>query len=57
MKTVNSLSGGRTANAMLDIEKSKKQIEKNRDEINKLLNGDYPLDIVVCWRLNPVILN
>lgn len=30
----------------LDKEKIKAKIDKNRDEINYWLNGDYPLDVV-----------
>ena len=30
----------------VDKEKIKAKIDKNRDEINYWLNGDYPLDVV-----------
>lgn len=33
-------------NTMLDDVKIKAKIDKNRDEINYWLNGDYPLDVV-----------
>lgn len=33
-------------NCVLDEEKIKAKIDKNRDEINYWLNGDYPLDVV-----------
>lgn len=33
-------------NCVLDEEKIKVKIDKNRDEINYWLNGDYPLDVV-----------
>ena len=34
------------ANTVLCEEALRKRIDKNRDEIDKWLNGDYPLDLV-----------